>query len=409
MWWEVPNHLKIKHGELYIAGKSAAKLGREAGTPVYVYNGKRVVENYRRFYSTLKKYTERELRVCYAMKANSNPDILKLLKKEGAWVDVVSPEEAERALSVGFDSEKVLFTGTSVSNSDLKRISDMGIMVNIDSVSELKRLGRIGKSGMRVSIRMDPGINGSGHSWKVTTAGRSSHGVPIKFSIPREEVLDVARMCESDSFRLAGLHIHVGSNWRTNEEISEFINAVDLVLDTARQVSRALGHELEFIDLGGGPGVRYMESQKEFPLDEYARQICKRIDGSHLSLNAIAFEPGRYIVADSGIMLMEVVDVKKRYGDLIVGVNSGFNHMARAAMYDSYHEIINCAKAGKKADTHVVIAGNLCETGDVFTKEPRLMPKPEEGDILAIHNAGAYGYTMASRYNLRDLPKEIVL
>ena len=152
-----------------------------------------------------------------------------------------------------------------------------------------------------------------------------------------------------------------------------------------------------------------MEAHKEFPLDEYAKLVCKSIEESHLGIDAIAFEPGRYIVADSGIMLMEVVDIKRRYGELIVGVNSGFNHMARTAMYGAYHEIINCSKAGRNAGTRAVIAGNLCETGDVFTLEPRLMPKPEEGDILAIHNAGAYGYTMASRYNLRSLPKEVMI
>lgn len=409
MWWEVPNHLEVRNGELYIAGKSAARLGREFGTPVYLYNGRRIVENYRRFYNAVKRYTDREVRVYYAMKANSNVDILGLLKREGAWVDVVSPEEAERALSAGFSSERILFTGTSVSNGDLKKITDMGIMVNIDSVSELKRLRGFRKRGMEVSIRMDPGINGSGHSWKVTTAGRRSHSVPIKFSIPENEIVNAALMCESYSFRLAGLHEHIGSNWRTKPEINEFINSVDLMLAKAKQVSNALKHDLGFLDLGGGPGVRYMKSQREFPLDEYAKLVCGRIEDSHLGVEAIAFEPGRYIVADSGIMLMEVVDIKERYGDLIAGVNSGFNHMARVAMYGSYHEIINCSKANEKATTRVVIAGNLCETGDVFTREPRRMPKPEEGDILAIHNAGAYGYTMASKYNLRTLPKEVVL
>src|SRR5271157_4766144 len=122
MWWEVPNHLEIRNEELCIAGKSAAKLGMKLGTPIYVYNGSRIVENYRRFRNAIKKYTDKELRVYYAMKANSNVNILKLLKREGAWVDVVSPEEAERALSAGFSNERILFTGTSVSNSDLKKI-----------------------------------------------------------------------------------------------------------------------------------------------------------------------------------------------------------------------------------------------------------------------------------------------
>ena len=238
MWWEVRNHLEIRNGELYIAGKSAAGLGREFGTPVYVYNGRRIVENYRRFYNALKKYTDKELRVYYAMKANSNIDVLKLLEREGAWIDAVSPEEVERALSAGFGNERILFTGTSVSNGDLKRVTEMGVMVNADSMSELERLGRFGKKGMRVSIRMDPGINGSGHSWKVTTAGKQAHGVPIKFAIPKDEVMDAVVMCESGSMRLVGMHTHVGSNWRTKEEVGEFIRAANLVLAKAKQDSR---------------------------------------------------------------------------------------------------------------------------------------------------------------------------
>lgn len=409
MWWEVPNHLEVKNGELYIAGKSAVKLAGKIGTPVYVYNGRRIVENYRRFYNTIKKYTDKEVRIYYAMKANSNIEILKLLKNEGAWLDTVSPEEAELALSVGFDSEKVLFTGTSVSNDDLKRVTSMGIKVNIDSLSELKRLRKFRQKSNEVSIRMDPGINGHGHGWKVTTAGRRSHGVPIKFSIPKGEVINAATMCESHSFRLVGLHEHIGSNWVSGTAINEFLDTLDTVLEKAKQISKVLKHDLKFIDLGSGPGVRYEENQREFPLDRYAKLTCKRIEDSRIGIRAIGFEPGRYIVADAGIMLMEVVDIKKRYNDLIVGVNSGFNHMVRTAMYGVYHEIINCSKTGKRADTRMVIAGNLCETGDVFTRGHRMMPKPEEGDILAVHNAGAYGYAMASKYNLRALPKEIVL
>lgn len=409
MWWEVPNHLEVRNGKFYIAGRSATRLGKELGTPIYVYNGSRITDNYRRFYSAMRKHTDKEIRVYYAMKANSNIEILKLLKRAGAWVDVVSPEEAERAILVGFGSDKILFTGTSVSNDDLKRITDLGIMINIDSVSELKRLGKFKKGNRHVSIRMDPGINGNGHHWKVTTAGKRSHGVPIKFSISENEVISAALACESRSFRLVGLHEHVGSNWRTKGEVKEFLNTTDNVLAKATQVSKAIGHELEFIDLGGGPGVRYEKRQNEFPLDEYARLVCGKVEDSRVKIQALAFEPGRYIVADSGIMLMEVVDIKKRYGDLIIGVNSGFNHMARITMYNAYHEIINCSKADRKTNVRAIIAGNLCETGDVFTKEPIRMPKPEEGDILAIHNAGAYGYTMASLYNLRTLPKEVVL
>ncbi len=408
MWWEVPNHLESRNGKLFIANTSALDIARKHGTPVYVYNTKRIIDIYRKFYSTIKKHTDREVKVHYALKANANLEILRMLNKEGAGIDATSPGEAQRALDAGFPADRVFFTGTSVSNSDLKALVDMGVAINIDSVSELKRLRKI-TSKIDISMRMDPGVPGAGHHWKVVTAGREAHGLPIKFSIPENEVVETAKLAEKNQFNLVGLHEHIGTNWRSDDDIAEFLRTVDVMIEKAKQVSKSVGHDLKFLNFGGGPGVRYMESHPEFPLDRYAEGISKRIERSGLNIESIHFEPGRYLVADSGLLLVEVVDIKKRYGDIIVGINSGFNNLIRPAMYGSYHEIINCTKADAKPDTLLTVAGNLCETGDVFTPEPRKMPMPEEGDILAVHNAGAYGYAMASNYNLRGYPKEILL
>ncbi len=302
---------------------------------------------------------------------------------------------------------KILFTGVNVSNTDLKQLVDIGVRINIDSISQLKRLKNIA-SNAEISIRMDPGISGVGHSWKTITAGKESHGLPIKFSIPENEVIKAAMLAKSYGFNIVGLHEHIGSNWRTDEEVDEFLQTVDVVLEKAKRITE-LGFELEFVNFGGGPGVRYQENHLEFPLERYAEETCERVEKSEIKFSAMCFEPGRYIVAESGLLLVEVVDVKERYGDVIVGVNSGFNHLIRPVMYGSYHEIINCNKADAEANTKVIVAGNLCETGDIFTPKARMMPKPEEGDILAIHNAGAYGFTMASHYNMRSLPQEILL
>lgn len=405
MWWEVKNHLEVKNGQLCIANVPAVDLARKFGTPLYVYNGNRIRDVYRRFYSTIKEHTELEARVHYAMKANSNGGILKLLQKEGAWIDAVSPEECKAALEAGFPNKKILFTGTSVSSEDMRQILDMGIRINVDSLPQLERLSRL-TTNAEISLRMDPGVAGSGHSWKTVTAGRESHGVPIKFSIPENRIVEAARLAKDFGFRVVGLHEHIGSNWRTDEELDEFLKTVDIVLEKARAISEF--HDLEFASFGGGPGVRYQENHPEFPLERYAKETCKRVNESGIEFEAICFEPGRYIVADSGLLLVEAVDVKERYGDIIIGVNSGFNHLIRPVMYGSYHEIINCSKAGDKPDKEVTVAGNLCETGDVFASK-RMLPEIEEGDILAIHNAGAYGFAMSSRYNMRNLPKEVLL
>lgn len=413
MWWEIKDHLEIKNGELYIGNRSAIEIAKKFGTPIYVYNLNRVRENYRRFYSTVKKYTDLEVRIHYSMKANFNSKILKALFEEGSYIDAVSIGEVKTALSLGFEKDQILYTGVFVSNAELKELVELGIRINLDSISEMKRLYKIsnelGKRGLEVGIRIDPGTKGLGHSYKVITAGKTSHGLPIKFSIPEYDVAKAIVYIKEFGFKLVGMHEHVGSNWSKREELLEFLSTLDVLIKKAEEAKEMLGYELEFLDLGGGVGIRYRQEQGEFPLDEYAKKICERIKESKLKLEAICFEPGRYIVADAGILLVEVVEVKERYGYIIVGVNSGFNHLIRPAFYGSYHEIVNCSKADKEPDSEVIIAGNLCETGDVFTPEPRKMPMPEEGDILAILHTGAYGYSMASHYNLRDLPKEICL
>jgi diaminopimelate decarboxylase len=408
MWWEVPRHLTVRNGRLYLANTPAVDIAKKFKTPLYVYNSKRIVEVYRKFRKTMEQHANCDVRIHYSMKANSNREILQLLHKEGAWIDAVSPEEVALALELGFPKERILFTGVSVSNEDLKKLTGTEVRINIDSLSELKRLKSI-SSDVEISLRMDPGMPGVGHNWKTVTAGRESHRVPIKFSIPENEIIIAAELAREYGFQVVGLHEHIGSNWRIEEELSEFLKSVDILLEKAGHITEILGYDLEFVDFGGGPGVRYEQNHPEFPLERYTTGICKRVNDCGIDFDAVCFEPGRYIVADSGLLLVEVVDVKERYADTIVGVNSGFNHMTRTAMYGSYHEIINCTKADAEPDSKVTVVGNLCERGDVFTLTPRMMPMPEEGDILAIHNAGAYGFSMASHYNLRSLPNEVLI
>lgn len=407
MWWELKGHLEVKNGELFIAGYSAIDLARRFGTPLYVYNGKRIIENYRRFYSAISKECDKEIRIHYSMKANSNPHILEILKKEGAWIDAVSPEEVELAIKLGFKEEEILFTGSSVSYEDLKSIANFKLRINIDSLSCLYKLKKLGVD-KELSLRIDPGIKGLGHGWRVITAGKEAHGVPIKFSLTQEDFFKALDLIKKFGFKLKGLHEHVGSGWISKEEVDEFIETVKVLLKRAEEAEEFLDKSLEFLDLGGGPGVRYKEDQNDFPLEYYSKRISELILNSKVNFEALAFEPGRYIVADSGILLVEVSDVKFRYGEVIVGVNSGFNHLIRPVLYGSYHEIINCNNPNAEKEAKVTIVGNLCETGDVFAVRRR-MAMPKEGDILAIHNAGAYGYSMASRYNLRSLPKELLI
>ncbi len=332
MWWEIKDHLEVKNGELYIAGHSAINLAEKFGTPIYVYNGVRVKENYRRFLNTLRKFSDRDVRIHYSMKANSNPGILRILREEDAWIDSVSPEEVKLAINCGFDEQKILFTGSSLSHEDLNEIRDIKLRVNVDSFSCLSKLIELGIK-KELSFRIDPGIHGVGQGWRTITAGREAHGVPIKFSIPSDEVIHAIRFAMDNGYSIKGLQEHVGSNWVRKEEVDEFLEASRLLVKKAKEVEKELKVKLEFIDFGGGPGVRYSEDQDDFPLEYYASNIFKI--AKDIETDAIAFEPGRYIVADAGVLLVKVTDVKIRYGSIIIGVNSGFNHLIRPVLYGS--------------------------------------------------------------------------
>lgn len=252
MWWEVPRHLTVRKGRLYLADTPAVDIAKKFGTPLYAYNSKRIVEVYKKFHKAMERHANCDVRIHYAMKANSNREIVQLLHREGAWIDAVSPEEAALALELGFPKERILFTGVSVSNEDLKKFAETGVRINIDSLSELKRLKSI-SSDVEISLRMDPGMFGVGHNWKTITAGRASHGVPIKFSIPENEILKAARLAKEYGFDVVGLHEHVGSNWRSEEELNEFLKTVDILLEKAGQITEILGYDLEFVDFGVDP------------------------------------------------------------------------------------------------------------------------------------------------------------
>ena len=356
------------------------------------------------------EYSDREVRVHYAMKANSNEIILDSLAKEGAWIDAVSPEEVELAVHSRFKPGKILFTGTSVSETDLRRVLASGARINIDSFSEMEKMRRLapeyGIKNMKVSFRWDPGHGGAGFCWKTMTAGKEAHGNPIKFSIPADQIEHAYEKAVEYGFDPVGMSFHIGSNWRKDEEINDYFKVLDATMDKAKKITSIIGKDLEFVDFGGGPGIPYEQSHKEFPFDRYFKGTFERLRNSRLKTKAVAFEPGRCIVGDACVLLTQVNTLKERYGENFVGVDTGFNHLVRPAMYDSYHEIINCSKADSPADSTATVAGYLCETGDVLAKR-RAMPKPNEGDILAIHNAGAYGRSMSSQYNSRTLPLEV--
>ncbi len=388
--------IRIVGSHLYIGEYLAEDLAERFGTPLYVYDKEVIVENYLRL---ARSIPYEDLEILYSCKANNNPEILATLRDLGSGLDVVSPFEALLGIRLGFPREKILFTGTSVSDDEMKFVrGELGVMINIDSLSQLKRYGRL-FPGTEVSVRINPGV-GAGHHGYAVTGGVTKFGVYLN---QIEKIRDIAR---EFGLRIVGLHMHIGSGIL---DANVYREALDVLLSVARRFSG-----LEFIDIGGGLGIPYKPGEKPIDLDQFGSIVSKALrdfsqSHGHVKLR---IEPGRYIVGNAGVLLVRVVDIKEveinNSRKIFVGVDSGMNHLIRPALYGSYHEVIPASKADKPKEILVDIVGDICESGDILALE-RPMPRLEEGDLLAIMDVGAYGYSMSSNYNLRPRPPEIMV
>jgi diaminopimelate decarboxylase len=392
--------LSIAEGRLLLSGADVCALAGRYGTPLYVLSAERVKDNYRRLEKAFKQHYGR-VRIHYACKANSGIALLKLLRPLGAHVDAVSAGEVYLARRAGFEAGRIVYTGTSVSNEELEYLVREGVAINLDSLSQMRRLAER-SSNHPVSFRINPGV-GAGHHAHVRTGDAES-----KFGVPAQEAAAAYEEALSLGLKPVGIHMHIGSGIM---EAAPFVKALSRLLETARRVA-ALGVRLEFIDMGGGLGIPYKPAEKPIDIDAFSARILglfkEKIAEHSLGQPAFALEPGRYIAADAELLAVRVNTIKKMPRKTFAGVDAGFNTLVRPAMYDSYHLVAAANKADEKAAAKYDIAGNVCESGDVFARE-RMLPLLKEGDVLAILDAGAYGFSMASEYNSRPLPAEVLV
>lgn len=381
-------------GDLLFGGMKAADIAAQFGTPLYVTDEARLRENYRHVYEAFSRYMETE--VHYACKANTNLAILNILRAEGSGIDAVSIGEIETCLKAGFDPEKIMYTGVNVSNEELRAVVDRGVMINLDSVSEMKRLADI-KTGLNVSFRITPGV-GSGHDAKVITGNKGA-----KFGIPKEKIVETYLQAADLGLKPIGIHAHIGSG---GQSVEPFEQEMEVLTELVNQLDEA-GIKIRFIDMGGGIGVPYKPNEDEMDLNALASEVTDIIQ-QNTDVKKIVLEPGRYIVADSTILLTRCVDVKDAVTKKYVGVDAGFNTLIRPAMYDAYHYITLANRFGKACTGRYDIAGPICETGD-YLGHNRVMPDVQEGDLVAIYDAGAYGFSMSSQYNSRPLCAEALV
>lgn len=394
-------HMENIKGHLYFAGTSTLELAENFGTPLYVISESRIRENYKRLQKLLRHLYEKT-RVYYAAKANSNISILKILETEGAYLDVVSPGEVFLGLKSGFSPERILFTGTSVRNDELKFLVDSKVTVNIDSLSQLKRLLKISIPEV-LSVRINPEM-GAGHHDHCITAGKNA-----KFGLWEDDALKAYEKAKEAGVNRFGIHMHIGSGVRA---VSPFISALEKLLSVAKKVHDKIGVTFEFVDIGGGLGVPYKPEEKEMDLDVFSEKVLSKFtsltETYDLGTPFFCVEPGRYLVSDAGILLTAVNTVKVTPFKKFVGVDAGFNTLARPMIYGSYHHILVANKLNSQDRESCDVVGPICESGDVLARERRL-PRIEEGDLLAILNAGAYGYSMSSQYNARPRAAEILV
>jgi diaminopimelate decarboxylase len=393
--------LENREGKLYFDGVSALELAEAFDTPLYAISERRIRDNYQRLRNALTSNYEK-IRVYYAAKANSNLSVLKILETEGAFLDAVSPGEVFMALTTGFPPARILFTGTSVRNDELKFLADSNITVNVDSQSQLDRLLKITVPDV-LSIRVNPEI-GAGHHNHCITAGKKT-----KFGLWKTDAVNAYKTAKKAGVERFGIHMHVGSGVL---DVEPFVLALDKLLSVAKKIHDEIGVSFEFVDMGGGLGVPYKPEDNELDLSLFSEKVLslfkRRIDEYRLGEPFFCVEPGRYMVCDASILLTRVNTVKVTPFKRFVGVDAGFNTLVRPTMYGSYHHVLVANNLDAAEEETYDVVGPVCESGDILAKD-RLLPKIQEGDLLAVLNAGAYGYAMSSQYNGRPRAAEVLV
>ncbi|RLI95353.1 MAG: diaminopimelate decarboxylase [Candidatus Altiarchaeales archaeon] len=382
------------------------KLAEMFGTPLYVYDEDVIRKNYRVFLSAFKSLYKMT-RILYAYKANSNLAICHILRQEGAGADVVSLCELRTALNVGIKPYHIIFTNNSKTEEEIEECIRAGVIINIDSMDELSIVNRIAnKLGKRarISFRVNPSVNPKTNPKIATGLKESKFGLHIERGI----ALNAYRIAkEMENLEIVGIHTHIGSQIT---DVGVFEETTTKIMEFVEKLNNELEIRLEFIDLGGGLGISYKGEDVASPkilanrIVPILREYIDRINYEP----ELWLEPGRWIVGNSAVLLCRVNSVKETPYKKFVNVDVGFNAFMRSVMYDAYHRIYVVNKWNQINEETYDIAGNICESGDILAKNRRL-PRIERGDLIAIMDVGAYGFSMSSQYNSRPRPAEVLI
>lgn len=383
--------MSLAHQPTHLQGISLESIANQFGTPVYVYDGDKITQQVK---ALQLAFAGAPLRLKYATKALSNINILKLIRRAGAGVDAVSIEEVKLGLLSGFEGREIMYTPNCVSFEEIREAVVLGVMINLDNLPALEEFGQTYGGKVPVCIRLNPSIMAGGNAKISVGHDKSKFGITI---VQLAQVLEIVSKYE---MQITGLHIHTGSDIYDAEV---FLKGANVVFDAAFQFP-----DLKFLDFGGGFKVAYKPGDISTDVQQVGEVVtaafqdfCEKY-GRQLEL---WLEPGKFLVSEAGYLIVKVTVVKDTPVINFLGVDSGLNHLIRPMLYDAYHGVYNLSRSGQSSNYHVV--GYICET-DTLAAD-RSLPEAKAGDLLVIQNAGAYGFSMASNYNSRLRPPEVLV
>lgn len=374
-----------------IGGIPVKFLAETYGTPVYIYDACIIKQRHELLKNAFSEYPSK---IHYAAKACTNIHILKLLREQGCALDTVSINEAKAGLMAGYQASDILYTPSSVSMIEISQAVELGIHPVLDNLNLLQAFGEKFGDSVECSVRLNPDILAGGHA-RIQVGHKES-----KFGIPSYQLDEILTTVKKYRIKIAGLHCHVGSEIAGKEP---FLRVIEHLLNALASFPDA-----RFVDIGSGFKVPYYRNHPEEDILSLGEAVCKRLKAYHQEsgrMPHLYLEPGKYLVADSGYFICSVRSIKPIQNQIIAGLNSGFNHLLRPMFYDAFHEIINVSNPHGDLMEYTLV-GNICET-DFFARN-RELTALREGDLVAFLQAGAYGFSMSSNYNLHERPAEVL-
>jgi len=384
--------MELNKNTYTIGGIPVTTLAQKHGSPLYIYDTSVMMRQYERITSA---FSGARVKINYACKALTNINVLRLFRKLGSGLDAVSVQEVELGLQAGFAPQDILYTPNCVSFEEMEEAVDLGVRINIDNIAVLEEFGVKYGAKVPVCVRINPHVLAGGHH-KISTGHIDS-----KFGISIYQMPHVHRIIETNKMKVEGIHMHTGSDI---VDIDVFLRATEIMFETASQFK-----ELDYIDFGSGFKVAYRSDDIATDVEDLGKHLSSRFNqfckeyGKDLTL---VFEPGKFLVSEAGYFVARVNVIKQTTSTVFAGLDTGMNHFIRPMFYDAYHEIINVSKPGGKTRIYTVV-GYICET-DTFGWN-RKISEASEGDFLLFKNAGAYCYAMASNYNSRFRPAEVLV